>query len=144
MPATPAIRPSMATKMAVAPSPPRRPASVSIEAGLNASLPHDPQIADNHTMTIDITRYAFSNRRVKILHGGQRQGLVFGRLHNRRAKGMLASPLQTGGKPQHICIGKSCRCLERDNLRLAFSERAGLVGHNRVDALEAAQALLRF
>ena len=127
----------MAMKMAVAPSPLSLASFALKRAGINASLSHDPQIADNHMMTIGIARYALTSRRVEILHGCQRQFLLFGRLHDRRAKRMLASPLQARGEPQHVRLRKSCRRLERNHLGLAFRKRPGLVGHNRIDPFKA-------
>ena len=133
--------PSMAMKIAVAPSPRSR--SASFQGG-SVAMPSSREnlcVAERDAAALDHADRAFAGRRIEA-HDARKLDLALGRRRNdRRGERMLARPLDAGRKAQHCRLVESRRRHDGDDLRLAFGQRAGLVDDQRVDLLHALERL---
>ncbi len=82
---------------------------------------------------------ALADWRIEILHCAERK-ISFGRCaYDSLGKRVLAGALDAGGELQQGIVVDARRRNHRDNRRLAFGQRAGLVDNQRFDPLHALQ-----
>ena len=130
---TPASLPSIATKIAVAPSLAQAFRLPVERAGRDAELGQERRIADHHAPAFDHADRALAGRRSRI------RGHLRSRFRARAAAAtiavgerMFARSLDACSEAQDLAFDESRRRHDCDHVRLAFGERAGLVDHQRV------------
>ena len=97
------------------------------------------RVTQEHGLAVDLAGRALAGRRVELFDLAQIEIALFGGAHDRVGERMLAGALDAGGQPQDFGFLESGRRDDRDDLRLAFGQRTGLVDHQRVDLLHALQ-----
>ena len=126
---TPDARPSTATPVAIAPRSRCSRASFS-RSRIDVRLLHDHGITDHNTPGVDHAYRAFADRRIEVLHIAECETFVLRSVQDREGQRMFAGPLHAGSEPQQFTTFNPIGRDDRNDLRLALGQRAGLVDHN--------------
>src|SRR3984893_19543041 len=102
---------------------------------------HQPRFAERDLAAVDGPGRPLAGGRREIARLAEPQAALLGRVQDRLCQRMLAAALDAGGEPQQFGLVDTVSANDRDYLGLTLGERAGLVEHDGVDALEPLQRL---
>ena len=111
--------------------------------GVDIELGEERGIAEREPFALDHADHAFAGRRVEAAQRCERNLALGCGSNDGRRQRMLAAALGAGGETQHLRLVEAGVRHDRDDFRLAFGERAGLVDNQRVDTFPCARALRR-
>ena len=107
----------------------------------DVQLAQKPRVAEDDAAALHHADRALAARRIEAAHRQKLDLALGGRFDDGLAERMLAAALDAGREPQHFGFIEAIGRLDRDDLRLAFGQGAGLVEDERVDRLHALQRL---
>ena len=120
----------------------RRSASPSSAAVAMPSSARNVRVAERDAPALDHADDALAGRRIEAAHRRERDACArLAAATMAAASGCSLAALDAGGEPQHLVLVEAWRRHDRDDLRLAFGQRAGLVDDERVDLLHALERL---
>ena len=108
---------------------------------IDVELGEEFRAAEREPLALDHADDALAGRRIEAAHGRKLDLALGGGGDNGRRQRMLAAAFDARRVSQHLSFVEAGQRHDRDDLRLAFGERAGLVDHQRVDLFHALERL---